>query len=782
MQRYPESEPARSSSGRTLCSVRSVISGAADALWQADAAGAVTDVTLCRPALRGTGGSLDEGEAAQVDELWRKAVRCAQRFSAVYHVRAPGSATLRNFLVQAVPIFDERDEVRYWSGHATEVDRFADSGTRFISEATGVLSSSLNRAAIVNRLIEASLVEFADYCAVQTLEADGSLRLEGAADRRSGAMVDPAALEAPIRDALRTGQPQLKLAGSVPGLEMRSLLAVPLIAGSKCIGVLTYLESQRRTSFAAREIDVAVVVARQLAMALENINTFEREQRITERFRFLARVTDRLFTSLEAAKTLALLLEGITQDFADYAVAASLEDGRLTILARAGTDAGFDEDSAPELIAELRLRRSLLNGALKSGPLLENARPLSWMMVPLYSGDGVYGCIVCASTSRYYDSGDLELLEEIGRRASLALDHAESFSRERQLIETLQKATLPQALAPVEGARLSAIYRPAASKLQVGGDWYDAYPLDADRVLLTVGDVTGHGLEASVVMGKLRHALNVVALYEKDPARILDAAERVLLRRFPASIATAFAAIYDSRNGTLAYANAGHPYPLLRRRDGSLEELDAEGLPLGLRSEGERAEPSFQQVDDAAMLTFYTDGLTEATHDMLAGERRLHAALRSKAVLFVKSPAQFVHDFCLRDRPRDDLAVLVLNFVDAAHWSFEPRDGQAVRQARRQFVAQLAARAQPGSDIRAAELIFGELVAGTSQHCRGEIEIALEWNGHGAALHAIVRGDGRTEPLHDRDLWLVSRLGADAEIEELPGFGVHVTAGLGMIV
>jgi hypothetical protein len=182
------------------------------------------------------------------------------------------------------------------------------------------------------------------------------------------------------------------------------------------------------------------------------------------------------------------------------------------------------------------------------------------------------------------------------------------------------------------------------------------------------------------------------------------------------------------------------------------------------------------------MLTFYTDGLTEATHDMLAGERRLHAALRSKAVLFVKSPAQFVHDFCLRDRPRDDLAVLVLNFVDAAHWSFEPRDGQAVRQARRQFVAQLAARAQPGSDIRAAELIFGELVAGTSQHCRGEIEIALEWNGHGAALHAIVRGDGRTEPLHDRDLWLVSRLGADAEIEELPGFGVHVTAGLGMIV
>ena len=71
--------------------------------------------------------------------------------------------------------------------------------------------------------------------------------------------------------------------------------------------------------------------------------------------------------------------------------------------------------------------------------------------------------------------------------------------------------------------------------MQVGGDWYDAFDLDDHRVLLTVGDVTGHGLEASIVMGKLRHAINVVAMYEPDPVRILDAAERVLLRRYPAA-------------------------------------------------------------------------------------------------------------------------------------------------------------------------------------------------------------------------------------------------------
>jgi serine phosphatase RsbU (regulator of sigma subunit)/anti-sigma regulatory factor (Ser/Thr protein kinase) len=409
-------------------------------------------------------------------------------------------------------------------------------------------------------------------------------------------------------------------------------------------------------------------------------------------------------------------------------------------------------------------------------------------MVPLFSGDSIYGAIVCCSNTRPYDSSDLEMLEEIGRRASLAVAHADGLARERRLIQTIQEATLPTHLARVEGASLSAIYRPAASEVQVGGDWYDAFDIDEHRILLTVGDVTGHGLESSIVMGKLRHAINVVALYENNPARILDAAEGILARRYPGSVATAFAAIFDTRTRTISYANAGHPYPLLRNRDGTIVELEADGLPLGLRTAGPPATPVTQRLEDAALLTLYTDGLIEATRDALAGEILLREAIASDAVFFVENPAEFVETYCLRSQAPDDVAILVLNFIQSQRWTFEHGDWHAARRVRREFVASLEATGSAQSDVKAAELIFGELTANVAQHAAGPIDIALDWSAKNAVLHVIDRGEGyatgeRKRPVdrlteRGRGLWLAGRPGAQLSAEILPGFGTHVRAVL----
>jgi serine phosphatase RsbU (regulator of sigma subunit)/anti-sigma regulatory factor (Ser/Thr protein kinase) len=789
-------------------SLRAVMGRMADVVWQADAAGRVTGITLCRPASRQGDGNLDETEVQQIEELWRKCVRCAEAFRAIYHVRSAGSSSPRSFLVQAVPVLDTRDEVLYWSGSATELDQFADASTRFISEAASVLSSSLNRGTIVNRLVQVSIDSFCDLCAVHAFDDAGTIRLEGIAHRRPAGGVPLETLTNVAATAVRNRQSLLMLSGAFSGpveenvavefesAKIRSMIVAPLFVGSTCIGALSFLESERSSSFAARDVDVAVVAARLLAMALENIKTFEREQRLTERFRFLARITEGLFTTLDSAKTLERLIASLAGSFADYAIAASLGDLRLNVVAVAGTNASaFRDDAEREMIVSLRERRSILIGAashvrhaasLKAGPVFETARPQSWMMVPLFLGDKVYGTVVCCSNHRRYDGADLELLQEVGRRASFALEHAESFARERRLTHTLQQATLPTQLATIEGASLSAIYRPAASEVQVGGDWYDAFELDEGRVLLTVGDVTGHGLEASIVMGKLRHAINVVAMYERNPARILDAAERVLLRRYPNAIATAFVAILDPRRGTMAYANAGHPYPLVRHRAGALEELAAEGLPIGLRYAGGEACAVTHKLDGTALLAFYTDGLTEVTRDMLAGEKRVREALSTSAVLYVHSPAQFLEKYCLdAQAPADDVAILVLNFVQCRRWRFEAGDWRAARVARREFIEVLEASASPESDFKAIELIFGELVANVAQHAAGPLEVAFEWRDRDAVLHLIDRGDGdvptdrpkadlMTE--HGRGLWLVQRLGAQLDVEILPGVGAHVQA------
>lgn len=795
MKRLSERELSPISGESTMRSVRVVVARMTDVLWRADAAGQIVDVTPCRPALTSGQGELDETEVRRIEQLWGRCVRCCERFSAVYHVRSPDSSR-RTFLVQALPVLDSRDEVLYWSGSTSQVDRLADAGSRLIFEASSVLSSSLNRATIVNRLVQASVDQFCDLCAIHAFDDDGSMHVEGVADRRLERDKESDVLGEAIQEAVRIRQPLLLLTAALRdsvdekmqhvlrAAKARSLIVVPLLVGSSCIGAISFLDSERPASFETRDVDVALVVARQLAMALENIKTFEREQRVTERFRFLARVTERLFTTLDPTRMFELLLEALGDGFADYGIAASLSKGRLRTVAAVGTQAHLREGVVGEIIAAVRGRRSILAGKtarigqpalLAGGPLAEKVQPRSWMMVPVFVGNTIYGAIICCSNSHRYDTAELEVLHEIGRRASLALEHAESFARERRLIQTLQQATLPSRLASVDGASLSATYRPAASEVQVGGDWYDAFDLDDNRVLLTVGDVTGHGLESSIVMGKLRHAINVVAMYERDPARILDAAERVLLSRFPGSVATAFVAIFDCRDRSLAYANAGHPYPILRCKDGSIKELEADGLPIGLRSEGSRIESCTERLNDALLLVLYTDGLTEATRDISSGERLLREALSSDAIFYVENPAQYLERFCLRDQSSDDVAILLLNFVQSRRWTFDSGDRRAASRARREFLTELAASAARGSDLKPAQLIFRELAANVARHAGGPVEVALEWRNGNAVLHVIDRGQ---ETDHERGLREIQRLGVRLDVEILSGFGTHVRATL----
>ncbi len=788
MKRLNERELSPAAAQRALHSIRAVMARTCDAVWQADAGGAITGITPCRPSEPSGEGALEEGEVQRVEQLWRRCVRCAERFNAVYHAYTAGISP-RTFALTAVPVLDNRDAVLYWSGTATEVARSADPGNQFISEAAAMLSSSLSRVTIVNRLLETSVEHFSDFAAVHRVESDGTIHLEATADRRKQISRASAALEKAVGEVIRTRQPLL-LSAPLHALEAgaRSMIVIPLFAGTHAFGALSFVESERASSFAAHDVNVAAIVARQLTMALENIKTFEREREITERFRFIARVTEKLFDTLDTAQTLQLVVEGLHGGFADQAVAATLTEGNLRIVAAAGTKARFREGSERKIVAALRERRAIRSDAVgRMGPLLDPEHPRSWMMVPLFTGDTVFGAIVVCSSAQYYDSGELELLQEIGRRTSLALDHAESFARERRLIQTLQQATLPVRLAQIEGASLSAVYRPAAYEVQVGGDWYDAFDLDDHRILLTVGDVTGHGLEASIVMGKLRHAINVVAMYEPDPVRILDAAERILVRRFPGSVATAFVAVFDSRRRTVTYANAGHPYPLLRRNDGSLKELEADGLPIGLRHVRPNVASVTESLADASLIALYTDGLTEATRDMFAGERLLREAVSSDAIFYVESPALFVEKFCMREPSRDDVAVLIVNFVESQRWTFDSSNWRAARRARREFAESLASAAEPEADLRAAELIFGELAANVAQHAGGPIEAALEWRGTHAVLHITDRGEGYASTKRKaadlltesgRGLWLVQRLGAQLSVEVLPGFGTHVRAEL----
>jgi serine phosphatase RsbU (regulator of sigma subunit) len=190
----------------------------------------------------------------------------------------------------------------------------------------------------------------------------------------------------------------------------------------------------------------------------------------------------------------------------------------------------------------------------------------------------------------------------------------QSIVQELGVARSIQQASLPKEVPTLEGWEISPLYRPAR---EVGGDFYDFHLLSEGRRGVVVGDATGKGVPAALVMSTTCGMLQLAAeaLESSSPGEVLERVNETLLARIPPNMfVTCFYAILDPERGNLTYANAGHDLPYVRRRSGDAEELRARGMPLGLMP-GMRYEENEIVLDGGEMALFYSDGLVEA-HDL----------------------------------------------------------------------------------------------------------------------------------------------------------------------
>jgi steroid delta-isomerase-like uncharacterized protein len=188
----------------------------------------------------------------------------------------------------------------------------------------------------------------------------------------------------------------------------------------------------------------------------------------------------------------------------------------------------------------------------------------------------------------------------------------QSIAQELRVARSIQEASLPKEVPTLEGWVISPRYQPAR---EVGGDFYDFHLLSEGRLGLVVGDATGKGVPAALVMSTTCGMLQVTAqaLDSSSPGEVLEQVNETLLARIPQNMfVTCFYAILDPQSGTLRYANAGHDPPYLHR-NGSAEQLKARGMPLGLMP-GMGYEEKETILDAGEVTLFYSDGLVEA-HD-----------------------------------------------------------------------------------------------------------------------------------------------------------------------
>ena len=225
--------------------------------------------------------------------------------------------------------------------------------------------------------------------------------------------------------------------------------------------------------------------------------------------------------------------------------------------------------------------------------------------------------------TEYYEVGEMHT-QEIRQR--------ELVEQELEVARSIQQASLPKEVPSLEGWQISPFYRPAR---EVGGDFYDFHFLSEGRVGLVVGDATGKGVPAALVMSTTLGMIQLAAgaLDSSSPGEVLSRVNETLFARIPPNMfVTCFYAILDPENASLSYANAGHDPPYLQRR-GEAEELRARGMPLGLMPGMDYKEKEIV-LDAGEVALFYTDGLVEAHNPKgeMFGFPRLRALIAEHAV------------------------------------------------------------------------------------------------------------------------------------------------------
>ncbi|MFJ3442483.1 SpoIIE family protein phosphatase [Streptomyces sp. NPDC086081] len=374
----------------------------------------------------------------------------------------------------------------------------------------------------------------------------------------------------------------------------------------------------------------------------------------------------------------------------------------------------------------------------------------SVMMVPLRARGVTLGLVhfLRHRTPEPFSEDDLLLAEEIAARAAVSVDNARRYTRERRTALALQRSLLPERLPRLAAMEVAYRYLPtgsgppqAAQGADIGGDWFDVIPLSGARVALVVGDVVGHGIQASATMGRLRTAVRTLADVDLAPDELLTQLDDLVIRldreegpeaRGAAEAsgqigATCLYAVYDPVSRRCTMARAGHPPPALVTPGGDVRILDLPaGPPLGLG--GLPFEAAEVVLEENSLLALYTDGLIEAAdHDVEVGVALLRRALGE--------PAGSLEETCDRvlravpaGRPDDDIVLMlartaVLDEGQVRTWEL-PAEPAAVARARKTAGEQLAEWGLMEAEF-ATELIVSELVTNALRYGGAPIALRL---------------------------------------------------------
>lgn len=413
------------------------------------------------------------------------------------------------------------------------------------------------------------------------------------------------------------------------------------------------------------------------------------ERRTRQRVELLQRNATQLAGAITVDEVASALLDELSVSLGlDLTALNVLHDDRLQVIAPSQMpdeavvryqDVSIDADlpgpiairtNQPVVVSGRELIRERFPDVVDASNHLPAIETLATLPLRAASGRAIGALFLASPKSGWLDATTLDLLSSIAGQTGLALERAQlhhqlidAHQAEHAIALQLQRAMLPDRVVAHPNLRIAARYVAASDLMAIGGDWYDTFAWSDGNVAVTVGDVVGHDLTAATTMGRLRIGVNALMPHcDPTPSSVLGAYAGYGAELGPA-FATATCVVIDAESGSLSYANAGHPAPLMVTPDGGVRWLaTAVSPPLGVpTADGHPGQ--VVQIPPGATVVLYSDGLIERRRVPLdTGFARLAASAAAHAGADVDRLA----DAILADLDDDGIADDVI--VVCARW------------------------------------------------------------------------------------------------------------------
>jgi GAF domain-containing protein len=421
----------------------------------------------------------------------------------------------------------------------------------------------------------------------------------------------------------------------------RSLVCLPLENVAPAVGVIG-LTFEAGWVPEAAELTFLTAFAETCGQAVRRVRASEEAAERTAELTYLAKVSLELASSLDYHRTLTAVANLTVPMLADWCAVEIATHGTSETVAVAHVDPEKvkwawalqeryppDPDAPTGSASVLRTGVSELYPEITDEMLVAGARDeehlrlsreldlRSALVVPIPGRERTLGTLILIRTGAGapYGPADVQLAEDVGRRAGLAIENAQLYARTQDVALELQRAVLPEALDDLPHWEVASHYAPGG-RVGVGGDFYDAVPLSGGRLAFVIGDVMGHGVQAAAAMAHMRASVRAYLSVDPDPGTVITKLDLMFSQLEITRLVTLFYGVADRAAGQLRFANAGHYPAVLIADDAQPRALTAPvRLPLG--AGGDHRDTTTVAFGESDVVLLFTDGLVERRGEVI---------------------------------------------------------------------------------------------------------------------------------------------------------------------